>query len=70
MVGYFSNKRGFSAESSLERILSIFFAVETKSFVGSFVIVIMTRQTCGQRSSRAAESKRRALGNEVSEQIC
>ena len=36
---------------------------ETKRFVSSFVNVILTRQTCGQRSSRAAESKRRALGN-------
>jgi len=39
------------------------FVVKTKRFVGSFVNVILTRQTCGQRSSRAAESKRRALGN-------
>jgi hypothetical protein len=31
------------------------FDVETKRFVGS--TVILTRQTCGQRSSRAAESK-------------
>jgi len=31
-----------------------------KRFVGSTVNVILTRQTCGQRSSRAAESKRRA----------
>jgi len=30
----------------------------------------LTRQTCGQRSSRAAESKRRALGNYFSERIC
>jgi hypothetical protein len=45
------------------------FVVETKRFVGSFVNVILTRQTCGQRSSRAAESKRRALGNN-SERIC
>jgi len=44
--------------------------VETKRFVGSFVNVILTRQTCGQRSSRAAESKRRALGNYFSERIC
>ena len=29
------------------------FVVETKRFVGSFVNVILTRQTCGQRSSRA-----------------
>jgi len=42
-----------------------FFVVETKhwQFVGSFVNVILARQTCGQLSSRAAESKRRALGN-------
>jgi len=39
------------------------FVVETKRFVGSTLNVIMTRQTCGQRSSRAMESKRRALGN-------
>jgi len=47
-----------------------FFVVETKRFVGSFVHVNLTRQTCGQRSSRAAESKRRALGNHFPEQIC
>jgi len=35
--------------------------VETKRFVGSNVNVILTRQTCGQRSSRAAGGKRRAL---------
>ena len=44
--------------------------METKRFVGSFVDVILTRQTCGQRSSRAAEGKRRALGNYFSERIC
>jgi len=43
--------------------------VETKRYVGSFVNVILTRQTCGQHSSRAAESKRRALGNYVSEHL-
>jgi len=37
--------------------------VQTKRFVGGFVHVILTRQTCSQRSSRAAESKRRALEN-------
>jgi len=47
-----------------------FFVVETKRFVGSFVHVILTRQTCGQRSSRDAESKRRALGNYFSERSC
>jgi len=46
------------------------FVVETKRFVGSTVNLILTRQTCGQRSSRAAESKRRALKNYFSEQIC
>jgi len=47
-----------------------FFVVETKRFVGSIVTVILTRQTCGQRSSKAAESKRRAQGNHLSERIC
>jgi len=47
-----------------------FFFVETKQFVGSFVNLILTRQTCGQRSSRAAENKRQALGNYFSERIC
>jgi len=46
-----------------------FFIVETKRFVGSTINVILTRQTCGQRSSRAAESKRRALGNYFFERI-
>ena len=49
-----------------------FFVVETKRFVGSssYVNVILTRQTCGQRSSRAAKSKRQALGNYFPERIC
>jgi len=47
-----------------------FFVVETKRFVGRLVNVILTRQTCGQRSNRASESKRRALGNYFSERIC
>ena len=34
------------------------FVMETKRFVGSSIYVLLTRQTCGQRSSRAAESKR------------
>jgi len=46
-----------------------FFVVQTKWFGGSFVHVILTRQTCGQRLSKAAESKRRALGNYFSERI-
>jgi len=44
-----------------------FFVVETKRFICSFANVILTRQTCGQRSSRAAESKRRALENHFAE---
>ena len=44
--------------------------VETKQFVSSFVHVILTRQTCGQRSSRAAESKGRVIRNYFSERIC
>ena len=47
-----------------------FFVVATKRFVGSSVNVILTRQTCGQSSSRAAESKRRALENYFPERIC
>ena len=38
------------------------FFLETKRFVGSTVNVILSWQTRGQRSSKAAESKRRALG--------
>jgi len=38
-----------------------FVVVETKPFVGSNVNMILTRQTCGQRSSMSAGSKRRAL---------
>ena len=47
-----------------------FFVVETKRFVGSFSNVILTRQTCGQRLSRTAESKCRARGNYFPERIC
>jgi len=47
-----------------------FFVVETKGFVCSIVHVILTRQICGQHSSRPAESKRRALENHFSERIC
>jgi len=38
-----------------------FIVVETKQFVGSNLNVILTRQTCGQRSSRAAAGQRQAL---------
>jgi len=46
------------------------FVVEMKRFVSRFVNVTLTRQTCGQRSSRVAESKRRAIENFLSERIC
>ena len=47
-----------------------FFFVETKRFVGSTVNVNLTWQTCGQRSSRAAESKCWALENYNPKRIC
>ena len=43
--------------------------VETKRFVGRSVSVIFTLQTCGQRLSRVAESKRWALENHFPEWI-
>jgi len=43
--------------------------VKTKRFVSSSVNVILTRQTCIQRSSRAAEIQRRALDNYFPESI-
>jgi len=45
-----------------------FIIAETKQFVSSNVNVIMTRQACGQRSSRTAGSKRRARENEFPKQ--
>jgi len=68
-VGYFSNERAFSVESSLQGISS-FVLVKTKELVDSNVNVILTRQICGQRSSMSAGSKRRALANYFSIQIC
>ena len=43
--------------------------METNRFVSDFSDVILTWQTYGQRSSRAAESKHRALGNYVKDLI-
>ena len=56
--------------SGIHNVFHRFFVVETKRFVSSFVNLTLTRQTCNQRSSRAAESKRRVLGNYFSQQIC
>ena len=44
--------------------------VETKPFASSNVNVILTWQTCGQRSSMSAGSKRRALAFYFCVQIC
>jgi len=44
--------------------------VETKRFVSSTVNVILTRQACGQRSSRTAGSKHQAVGNHFFERFC
>jgi len=46
------------------------FLVDTKQFFGSNPNVILTRQTCGQRSSMSAGSKRRALAFYFSIRIC
>ena len=46
-----------------------FIFVETNEVVRSNSNVILTRQTCGQRSSRVAGSKRRALAFYFSVQI-
>jgi len=42
-----------------------FFVVETKQFVVSTVNVILKRQTCGQRSMWAVESKHQGLENYI-----
>ena len=47
-----------------------FVVVETKRFVSSNVNVILTRQTCSQRSCMSAGSKRGALQNYFYERIC
>jgi len=46
-----------------------FVLVETNEVVSSNSHVKLTRQTCGQRSSRVAGSKRRAIGNYCSIRI-
>ena len=73
-VGYLSNKRGFwvVVERNCIHFTTHFIeclVVETKRFVGT-VNVILTRQTCGQRSSRAAQSKRRVIESYFSKRIC
>jgi len=47
-----------------------FVLVETRKLVGSNPNVILTRQTCGQRSGMAAGSKRRAIAFYFSVRIC
>ena len=62
-----------NADSQWNPIYNAFhrnFRCDNETIVGTFVNVILTRQTCGQRSSRAAKSKRQALGNCFSKRIC
>jgi len=66
---FFERKRILSGIQFTTYFIEIF-VVETKRFVNSFVNVILTRHTYGQHSSRAAERKRRAIGNYFSEQMC
>jgi len=49
---------GISRTSADSQWNPVYNVVKMKRFVGSFINVILTRQTCGQSSSRAAESKR------------
>jgi len=63
-VGYLERTRILSGLQQFTTHFNEF--VVWKRFVGSFLNVILTRQTCGHRSRRAAESKRQALGNYVS----
>ena len=67
---FVGNERGFSVEPSFTRHFIEFVAAEMKPFFCSNIHVILTRQTCGQRSSRAAESKRQALKKYFYERIC
>ena len=52
---------GIDYKAQFTRHLIEFVFAEMKRFVGSNLNVILTRQTCGQHSSRAVGSKRRAL---------
>jgi len=69
-VRHFLEKHEFSVDSSLHGISSQFFYVETKWFVNSNQNVILTRQTCSQRSSMSAGSKRRAIACYFPKRIC
>ena len=55
---FFERTRSLSKTRFKTHFIELFI-VETKWFVGSNVNVILTPQTCRQRSSRAAGSKRR-----------
>jgi len=63
--GYFLNWTRILSGIQFTTYIIVFFVVEMKRFSGSTVNVILTRQTCGQLSSSAAESKRRALAWEL-----
>ena len=56
--GYFENRHGFSMESNLQGI-SLSLLLWKRNNLSA--VIIFMRQTCGQRSSRTAGDKRRAL---------
>ena len=60
-VWVFFEQTGILSGIQFTRHIIEFVLVETKWFVGSNVNQILTRQTCGRRSSSAAGSKRRLL---------
>ena len=69
--GWVSSKRTcvFSGIQFTRQFIE-FVVVETKQIVSSDLNVILTRQTCGQRSGMAAASKRRALAFCFPVRIC
>ena len=69
-LGVVRNERAYSVESSLQRLFIELFVVETNQIASSNSNVILTRQTCGQRSRKAARGKRRALAFYFSVLIC
>ena len=60
-VGFGSNQTCVFSKIQFPRPFMEFVFVETKQIVSSNSNVILTQQTCGQRSGMAAASKRRAL---------
>jgi len=69
-LGLVRTKVYFQSGFQFTKRLIVFVCVETNQIIGSNPNVILTRQTCGQRSNMAAESKRRALALYFSMRIC